>query len=257
MKWYLVHIFPLQRTFWGVAEPLAHRVTSMPLPTGDFFDNIKRFYTAIGDMSDLMLSPDTSIRLVVNPEKMVIHEAQRAYTYFCLYGFRVDAVMVNRIYPDSLKDTYFERWKALQKEYLETIVHSFAPLPICRTPLFEKEMLGAANLLSMAGAAYEGRDPAELFYSGNPFRIKKRGSNYIVTIELPFVDKKNVDLLHRGDELIIKTGVGKRVIMLPESMRGARVERAGMEGEKLNVYFEKADTKGEKGHGRKKSGKSR
>jgi len=257
MRWYLAHIFPLQRTFWQVAEPVAHRVTSMPLPTRDFFDNIKRFYTAIGDMSDLMLSPETTIRLVVNPEKMVIHEARRAYTYFCLYGFRVDAIMVNRIFPESLKESYFDRWKALQKEYLQVIEHSFAPLPLCRTPLFEKEMLGAESLLSMAAEAYGGRDPAGVFHEGNPFGIRKKGRSYVVTIELPFVDKRDLDLLHRGDELIIRTGVGKRVITLPESMRGARVERAGMEGDRLHVYFEKKNEKGDRDHGKEKSRRKR
>jgi arsenite/tail-anchored protein-transporting ATPase len=252
INWYLSHIFPLQRAFWGIARPVAHHVTAMPLPDDELFKTLRSFYLSIGQMRDCMISRDTSIRLVMNPEKMVVREAQRAYTYFCLYGFSVDAVMVNRIFPVELEDTYFVTWKRLQREYLEFIEEAFHPLPIYQTPLFDREIVGIPLLVELGQKTYKESDPAALLYEGKSISMSKKGNRYTLTVALPFVTKEKLDLLHRGDELIIAAGVHRRNIMLPESLRGTVVEKAQMEEGALRVIFRRE--KGEKNDGRKKKG---
>jgi arsenite/tail-anchored protein-transporting ATPase len=250
INWYLDHIFPLQRAFWGIARPVASHVTAMPLPDDELFKTLKSFYISIGQMRDCMIGRDTSIRLVMNPEKMVVREAQRAYTYFCLYGFSVDAVMVNRIFPTELEDNYFVTWKRLQREYLEFIEEAFHPLPIYQTPLFDREIVGIPLLLELGQRTYKESDPAALFYEGKSFSMTKKGNRYALTIALPFVTKEKLDLLHRGDELIVMAGSYRRNIMLPESLRGTLVENAKMDDGSLTIIFKRE--KGEESHGKKK-----
>lgn len=239
LNWYLKTIFPIQKTFWGIARPVAGRMTSMPLPSDEFFDSLKAFSQSIIEMRDLMLKSGTTIRLVLNPEKIVVREVQRAYTYFCLYGFNVDSVMINRIYPALIKDRYFDTWKKLQKEYMDVVNESFHPLPTFEIPLFDREVVGIPLLLDLARKTYRDRDPAETFYSGRPFKIAKKGSQYTLSMAIPFVLKEEIDLIHKGDELVVRAGSFKRILMLPESLRGSQVAKAKMEKEDLRIIFNK------------------
>src|SRR5918999_1414123 len=122
IQWYMERIFPIERRVMGALRPVAKRVTSLPLPGDDVYAAVRRFYDKLDGVRQVLTdSSSTSVRLVVNPERMVIAEAQRTYTYLNLFGYRVDAVVVNRLLPDEIHDPYFVRWKELQSEHLATI----------------------------------------------------------------------------------------------------------------------------------------
>jgi arsenite-transporting ATPase len=179
----------------------------------------------------------TSIRLVVNPEKMVIKEAQRAYTFFNLFDFQVDAVIVNRTLPAEVEDPYFVQWKAIQESYLRLIDECFSPLPIFSLPLYDREIVGLKLLDRIGSEVYAGRDPASLFFTRKPMKIGKENGRHVLTVHLPFVGKETLDLTQKGEDLIIKAGAFKRTILLPRVLLQQTVEKAVFENDQLRIFF--------------------
>jgi len=178
-----------------------------------------------------------SIRIVVNPEKMVIKEAQRSFTYLNIYDFNVDAIVVNRVIPDNVSDSYFKVWKDIQKKYKEDIVDSFTPIPIYYAPLFETEVVGMTMLNRMAEEVFKDDNPIEIKYNGRAQKVDKDGEDYILAIDMPFMDKKDLSLNQKGDQLIIKAGSIKRNITLPRTLLDFSIKRAKFEDEMLKIWF--------------------
>src|SRR5580658_8361122 len=140
LEWYMKHIFPFQRGLLKAVRPLANRVSPVELPTDSYFGNIKDLFARLEGIGELLEDAKvTSVRLVTNPERMVLRETQRAFVYFTLHGLTVDGVIVNRVLPDAVKDAYFEEWRASQAKILEEIEAYFAPVPVKRVPLFTHE----------------------------------------------------------------------------------------------------------------------
>ncbi|MDQ7827113.1 MAG: ArsA family ATPase [Candidatus Eremiobacteraeota bacterium] len=237
LNFYLRTIFPLQRTAVRIARPVAKSILKVPLPADNVFESIKTFYTQIGEMKDILTKPRSTIRLVMNAEKMVIEESQRTYTYLCLFGFNVDAVVVNRILPPLLREEYFEEWKRIQQVHLGTIREIFSPLPISEVPLKSTEVRGMKALAELAGSLYGENDPVQVLYKGRPFSIRKRGRATILSIELPFVSHDDLALSQKGDELIISVGGMKKVMVLPSRLEGKKVEGAKFNGNTLEIEF--------------------
>jgi arsenite-transporting ATPase len=179
----------------------------------------------------------TSIRIVVNPEKMVIKEAQRSFTYLNIYDFNVDAVVVNRVIPDNVTDDYFKVWKDIQKKYKEDIIESFSPIPIYYAPLFETEVVGMKMLDRMAKEVFKGEDPIEIKFNGRAQAVDKDGEDYILSIDMPFMDKKDLSLNQKGDQLIVKAASIKRNITLPRTLLDFSIKKAKFEEEKLKIWF--------------------
>jgi arsenite-transporting ATPase len=239
--WYLKHIFPIQRRAARIVRPVADRVLPFPFPEDAVFAAMKRVTEQLAEMKDILADRDTtSIRLVVNPEKMVIKEAQRAYTFFNLFGFNVDAVLLNRVLPPLVTDPYFERWKALHAGYRRLVEESFAPLPILPVELFDQEVVGPELLLRIAGAAYGDRDPAAIFRRKPAMVVTKTAGGFSLALDLPFVAKEDLDLSRNGEELQVRAGPLKRTILLPRALSGAAVRTAKFEGEKLVILFASA-----------------
>src|SRR5438309_7830678 len=183
MNWYIERIFPVERRVVKTIRPLLSRLTSMPIADDRIFAAVERLHRNLDGVRQLLTNERmSSIRLVVNPEKMVIAEARRTYTYLALFGYRVDAVVVNRIIPAEVNDPYFGKWKDIQAEHLETVRESFQPVPILPVRLFDREMVGLELLGEMAGEVYGEVDPTEMLHLDEPIRIRKRGSNYVLTI---------------------------------------------------------------------------
>lgn len=238
-SWYLKHIFPIQRRAAKVVRPVADRVLPFPFPEDAVFDAMKRISEQLAEMKDILADTQTtSIRLVINPEKMVIKEAQRAYTFFNLFGFSVDAVLLNRVLPARIADPYFARWKALQGDYRRLVEESFAPLPILTADLFDQEIVGLELLFKVAQCVYGDRDPAEVFMKKPALVIAKEGHGFALTLSLPFVEKKDIELSQNGEELTIRVGGFKRNILLPRILVGSRVKNAKFEDEKLVIRFD-------------------
>jgi len=237
-NWYLKHIFPIQRTAAKAVRPVASRFLPFPFPEDKIFEAMKKLTFQLADMKEILEDAKrTSIRLIINPEKMVIKEAQRAYTFFNLFGFSVDLIIVNRMIPAQVEDPYFLEWKAIQEQYYHTIEEIFAPLPLLSLPLFSREIVGLRLLEEIARTVYDDQDPTQLFYSQRPIQIEKIDGRYVLSLNLPFVEKSALDLTQKGEELIVKAGLFKRNILLPRILLHHSVQGAKFEGDRLRITF--------------------
>lgn len=237
-NWYLKHIFPIQRTAAKAVRPVATRVLPFPFPEDKVFEAMKNLYTQLSDMKEILVDPKkTSIRLVVNPEKMVIKEAQRAFTFFNLFGYAVDLIIVNRLIPIIVQDAYFKKWKKIQSINQQMIKECFSPIPIFSSDLFTQEIVGEELLYKMAKKVYGKKDPTQMFYTQKPIIIEKTDGGFDLYLNIPFAEKKDLDLFQKGDELYIKVGPYKRNIILPQTLLNYSVQGAKFEDKKLRVFF--------------------
>ncbi len=238
LEWYMKHIFPFQRGLLKAVRPLANRVSPVELPTDKYFANIKDLFGRLDGIGELMEDPKvTSVRLVTNPERMVLRETQRAFVYFSLHGLTVDGVIVNRVLPAEVTDRYFEEWRISQGKVLEEIDRYFAPVPVKRVPLFTHEVLGRERLQELARSLYDGKeDPAAVTRTTAPYTFtKSEQGGYEVQLKLPFAAKGEIGLFKKGDELVVEIGTLRRHIGLPTSMAGLSPGRAKLENKILTV----------------------
>jgi arsenite/tail-anchored protein-transporting ATPase len=237
-RWYLNKIFPIERRVMKVARPMVQPFVSIPLPSDDIFGSVKDLLIDLEGMKKVLGDPKTcTVRLVLNLEKMVVKEAQRAFTYLSLYDYLTDLVVVNRVLPPEVQDSYFDSWRAAQQRYSEVVDNAFSPVPIMRTKLFDHEVVGLDALSEMADSIFGDRDPAEIYYHSVPQRIEKKGDEYQLLLHLPFVSKDEVELSVRQDELYVTVGPYKREISLPKSLRGRPTRGARLEEGMLRVTF--------------------
>jgi arsenite-transporting ATPase len=237
LEWYMRHIFPFQRGLVRAVRPLANRVSPVELPTDSYFANIQDLFGRLDGIGELLEDPHiTSVRLVTNPEKMVLRETQRAFVYFSLHGLTVDGIIVNRMLPGEVTDAFFQEWHASQARILEEIESYFAPVPVKRVPLFTREVLGRERLEELARTLYsESEDPAAVTRITAPYTFSKRDGCYEVQIQLPFAVKGEIGLFKKGDELIVQVGTLRRHIGLPTSMAALSPSRAKLENKVLTV----------------------
>ena len=245
IQWYMDRVFPVERRVMGALRPVARRMTSLPLPDDNVYSAVRRFYDRLEGVRKVLTDGGTSsVRLVVNPERMVIAEAKRTYTYLNLFGYRVDAIVANRLLPQAVSDPYFDRWKELQREHLATIEDSFSPLPILRARLRDQELVGPDLLADLGEEIYGDEDAARILHEEDPMSITKRGSAYVLTLRLPFAAKEELELSTKADELFVKVGPYRRTIMLPKVLGLREVASAQLENERLEVVFDRVRTEG-------------
>lgn len=239
IKWYMKHLFNIERKTMKVIRPMANRILKVPLPTDEVYESIEDIYKNVEAFSNILSdTTKTTVRLVMNPEKMVIKETHRAFTYLCLYGISVDSIIVNKVLPEDITDSYFDRWKELQTEHLQTIKESFSPVPIKNIKLFNKELVGLQLLEQMGKDLYGNEDPTKIYYSGTPIRITREKNQYTLNLQLPFTEKRDIDLYHKGDELILKVGNQKRSIVLPIALIDKSIVEAKYVDDTLKIKFE-------------------
>lgn len=237
-SWYLKHIFPFQRTAAKAVRPVAPRIFPFPFPDDDIFEDMKNLTSQLAEMKEILADTQkTSIRLVINPEKMVIKEAQRSFTFFNLFGYAVDSIIVNRLIPQEVKDQYFSKWKSTQDAYQKMIKECFSPIPILNAELFNQEISGRKMLNQLAVEVYGKKDPTQLFFSQNPIHIQKNNGGFNLSIYLPFLEKKDLDVSRNREELFIKAGHYKRSILLPRSLLNYEINEARFENQYLNIRF--------------------
>lgn len=238
LHWWMTRIFPIERKVAVMARPLAKAFIDMPLPDDKVFDSVEELYFELDKIHTLLSDVETtSVRLVVNPEKMVIKEAQRTFTYLNLYGYGTDLIICNRLIPDRVEAQYFQLWKDSQRKYHHLIEEGFAPLPIADVPLMEQEVVGIPMLKLMAEAIYGDNDPTALLYQGRVQDIRKENKHYVLTLPLPFISKGNVSLVQNGDELAIQVANFRRNVILPHPLVGLAVSEAKLEEGKLKIKF--------------------
>jgi arsenite-transporting ATPase len=216
-------LFKLERRVMRMVRPMLSTVAGVPIPKEDYFRNLESLHRKLAGIDQLMADPKvTTVRLVTNPEKVVLKETQRAFTYFCLFGLTIDAVIVNRILPGSVRDTFFSSWRDTQERWTHSVEEFFAPVPVWRVPLFEDEVLGTDRLRRLGKALYGEQDPSKHFFNESPYRFRKVNGNYQLHLKLPFVTGHDINLHKKLDELIIRVGGVKRHVSLPQ--RIARCE---------------------------------
>jgi arsenite-transporting ATPase len=238
LSWYMERIFPAGRRANRVLAPVLARVTNLPVASDEVFGATRRFYDRLEGVKDLLADRTlTSVRLVVNPERMVIAEARRTYTYLSLFGYHVDAVVANRLLPDEVTDKWFDRWRDAQARHLEAIDQAFAPLPILRARLADDEVVGRRRLRRFAEEIYDGVDPLAVLHEHDPIRIVSKGADRVLELELPFATRDDLDVGRHADELLVTIGPYRRAISLPDSLRRREVTEATLRQGLLRVTF--------------------
>ncbi|TEB07916.1 Arsenical pump-driving ATPase [Pelotomaculum schinkii] len=238
LSWWLEKLFPVQKALIKFARPISKPLLGVPLPGDDTLDSIAELFQKLGEMHVLLTDQEvTSVRLVVNPEKMVIREAERSFMYLNLYGFSTDAVIVNRLLPDVELGRYFEKWGELQHSYLQYIKDQFSPIPVFTVPLFRQEVVGFTDLEKIAGECFGENPPGQFFYRGQSQKISQMGEGYILDMALPFAEKGDITLSQRGDELTVRVGDYKRNIFLPRILLGRDALGAKLESGVLKIQF--------------------
>jgi len=237
-KWWLDKIYPWERRAMKVARPMLQKMIEVPLPSDEVYVSLHDLLVDLEGMKQLLTDTSvTTVRIVLNLEKMVVKEAKRAYTYLSLFGYMTDCVIVNRILPEGLRDEFFKGWQKIHGKYRLEVERSFAPLPILSVPLFDTEVVGTRMLGRMADSIYGDTDPAQRLFLGSPQRIEKIGGEYVLALKLPFMEKSDIDLSRHDGELSIKVGAYRREVSLPRVLAGRPTVGAAMEGDELKVRF--------------------
>ena len=238
LSWYFEKVLPTERRIMKAARPILNRLTDLPLPEDEVFNAAQSVFESVEGVKELMSQPEiTSARLVVNPEKMVIDEARRTYSYLGLFGYGVDGVVVNRVLPDLVADPYFERWRSIQKGHLDTVDDAFAEVPRLRLRLFDDEMVGVDRLRLMASELYADRDPVADFTAKSPFRVVENGDQVAMELDVPFFERSELDVYRIGTELYVTLGSYRRSFVLPDALQRREVTGAKLDHGTLTVVF--------------------
>ena len=238
LSFYFSRIFPIQRTVLRTVRPVAERLTDMPIPNDDVFAAVQRVYKQMEGIGPLLQDPKrSSIRIVLNPERMVINESQRLFTYLSLFGFPVDAIVANRVLPEAARSAYFDRWFTLQAGYLAEARAAFDPLPFFVAPLFDREMVGVAMLDAFGREVFGETDPAAVLHRDRPVEVKKEGRAWALYLRLPFAEKDRIQVFAKGDELVVQVDNQRRHLVLPRSLAGRQVKSAVFTDQRLRVGF--------------------
>jgi arsenite-transporting ATPase len=241
-SWWLEKVFPIERRLMAAARPFARTLLDVSLPTERVFDDVERLVTNLGSMNGILRDRSTtSIRLVMNPDRMVIKEAMRTYTYLNLYGYLTDAVVVNRVFPEAAGEGYFAGWRALQQEQMELVRSAFAPVPILTAPYLEQEVVGGEMLDRLGAEIFEGDDAGALLHDDLAQELVSENGSATLRLAVPFAAKGDIDLKKIGLEVVVRVGGQKRTIILPATMAAYRPRAAKFEDGALSVQFEKEE----------------
>ena len=254
-NWYFDHLFHMVKNVIKIARATVGKLMTAPIPSERFLDDLENLRKRLIYVRDLLTDPEiTSVRLVLNPEQMVITETQRAYTYLCMYGYTVESLVINRIIPDDLKEPYFQAKLGEQREHLATIDEIFSPLKTMRAHLMPKEVLGIEALHVLADEIFGDDDPATVYSTESPMKIFEKDDRVVLAIRLPFVMDQKLELYTRKDFMMLQLGAYKKSISLPYALSGKAVLSADLEGDWLNVEFEGEEIGKKKGRRRRGSG---
>ncbi len=244
LDWYMRHVFPMQRNLFKAVRPLANRISPVELPPDSYFGNVLDLFRRLEGIDELLENPvATSVRLVTNPEQMVLRETQRAFVYFSLHGMTVDDIIVNRVLPPNVSDPFFANWRESQQRVLAEIDRYFQPLHTRQVPLFTEEVVGVERLERLASAAYApDEDPSLALRTERAYTFEKLGDqSYVVRLHMPFAQKGEIGLFKKNDELVVEIGSLRRHIGLPATMAALTPRSARLEEGHLLIELECVD----------------
>jgi arsenite-transporting ATPase len=245
LDWYVRKRLKSDRNLLKLVRPMAKMMTDQAdryIPDDNYFGAIQRLFDKLSGVEKLLLDPKiTTVRLVTNPEKMVVRETQRAFMYFCMYGMAIDEVVINRLLPEG--EGYFAEWAKSQATYSQDIREYFDPVPVSSLPLLPREVVGLAQLETFAGMLYGGRDPSAVFVDVPAYGFSKsKDGSYLLKLRVPFAPKDKVDLSRKQEDLVVRIGTFKRNILLPRSIAPLSTVGASMRDGMLEVKFAKETT---------------
>jgi arsenite/tail-anchored protein-transporting ATPase len=238
-RWWLDKVFGREQSMLAAARPLARMFLDVPLPDEKVMAEIQRLVGNLVEMHELLRdSSAVSMRLVMTPDRMVVAEAMRTFTYLNLYGYLTDAVVVNRVFPDELAEGYFGAWHEVQQEQLALVESGFAPVPVLRAPYFAHEVIGAERLDELAAALFADVDAEAVLHDRLTQELSVQNGRAELRLDLPFADKGDVKLKKIGLELVVRVDGHKRTIVLPGGMAGYKPTSASLHEGSLVVGFE-------------------
>lgn len=240
--WYMRRFYkPLQKmsvALRPLVEPLFKPIAGFSLPDNEVMDAPYEFYEQIEQLEKVLTdNTKTSVRLITNPERMVIKESLRAHAYLSLYNVSTDLVVANRIIPDQVSDPFFQHWKDHQHEYRQEIHQNFRPLPVKEVPLFAEEMCGLEALERLKQTLYGEEDPTQVYYQENTIRVVQNENEYSLELYLPGVPKDHIQLNKTGDELNVRIGNHRRNLVLPQALAALKPAGAKIEDDYLKIRF--------------------
>jgi arsenite/tail-anchored protein-transporting ATPase len=237
-RWWIDKVFPLERQLLAAARPIARSLLDISLPSQAVFADIERLSQSLIAMNEILRDRERcTIRLVMNPDKMVIGEAMRTFTYLNLYGYLTDAVIVNRLFPAGVGD-YFAAWRRVQEEHLELVHSAFAPLPVLCAPYFEQEVVGPGMLDRLGDALFADLDPTAILHEQITQELEVDDQGAVLKLALPFASKGDISLKQLGLELVVRVDGQKRTIMLPPALAALHPTEATFEEGALEVRFD-------------------
>jgi len=239
-RWWLEKVFPWERRIVNAARPFARSLLDIPLPSDAVFQDVERLVRNLVAMNQILRERSTtSIRLVMNPDKMVVKEAMRTFTYLNLYGYLTDAVVVNRVLPPEA-DGYFAAWREVQAEHMELVRSAFAPVPILTAPWLDREVVGPEMLDRLGDEVFAGHEPAAVLHEELSQELTAANGRATLRLPIPFVEKADIDLKKIGLEVIVRVGGQKRTIILPPALGAYAPAGARYEDGALEISFERA-----------------
>jgi arsenite-transporting ATPase len=241
-SWWLEKVIPLERRLIAAARPLARSVLDIPLPGDAVFDDVDRLVRNLVEMNAILRDhSSTSLRLVMNPDRMVIKESMRTFTYLNLYGYLTDAVVVNRVFPEDVEGGYFSGWRELQQEQLELVRSGFEPVPILTAPYFEQEVIGPQMLDRLGGEVFGELDAGAVLHQDLARELVTENGAATLRLPIPFAEKDDIRLKKIGLEVGVRVGGQKRTIILPSALASYRPSAARFEDGALEVRFERTE----------------
>jgi arsenite/tail-anchored protein-transporting ATPase len=237
LGWYMDRVFPAERRIVKALRPVLAKAAGVPMPRDDVFDAVERLHRDLEEVHGILTGPDASVRLVLTPETVVVAEARRSLTTLSLFGYRVDGVVANRVFPAGGADAWRLTWAEAQSAVLAEVEQSFTGLPIWRSSYQASEPVGVDALTAFADAAYGGDDPLAAPMSESPMTVTRTRTGATLRLALPFVVKSDIDLARHGDELVVTVGSYRRVVALPAALVRHTVAGARIEDGALRVRF--------------------
>lgn len=248
LGWYMERVLPVQRRVVKALKPVLSRAAGVPMPGDSIFDAVANLHDELDQVHDLLAGPESSVRLVLTPEAVVLAEARRSYTHLSLYGYRVDGVVANRVFPAPRPgpeaDPWRAGWVAAQQRVLAEVEQSFAGLPRWRSEYRAEEPVGVEALALMAQEVYGDDDPLAAPRGRGPYRVTRSTAGAVLHLALPFVTRQQVGLARNGDELVVSLGSYRRLLTLPSGLARLQVAGAGVEEGELRVRFRDAAAPG-------------
>jgi arsenite-transporting ATPase len=237
-RWWIEKVFPFERQILAAARPIARSLLDIPLPSQAVFADMQRLSENLIAMNGILRDrARCTVRLVMNPDRMVIGEAMRTFTYLNLYGYLTDAVVVNRVFPADVGD-YFARWREVQEEHLELVRSAFSPVPVLSAPYFDQEVIGAEMLDRLADALFSEADAGAVLHDAVTQQLMVASDRASLRLSIPFASKGEISLKQVGLELIVGVDGQRRTILLPPTLAGFRPTGATFEDGALEITFD-------------------